>query len=136
MKDKLIMNLLNTTFTSTVQSHQRLKELSAYFGCSEDIISRFAISRSLQTGTISQDWKPSIGVEESTISNGKSIRGKTLFKSDLSLFLVMLASVEDAIDSEDVREYFGLHWERGIELISQEVNEYDWLEYLSHSLNV
>ena len=73
--------------------------------------------------------------EQYQVSTGKSLRGKTLFKNDLSLFLVMLATVENDIASENVREFFQLHWERGIEIISNEIQQHDWLEYLGQSIN-
>lgn len=131
----LAKSLLNTTFTSTIQSHQTLKHLSHFFGCSEDVISRFAISRSLSIGKIPSDWKPVNNTDQYQVSTGKSLRGKTLFKNDLSLFLVMLATVENDIASENVREFFQLHWERGIEIISNEIQQHDWLEYLGQSIN-
>ena len=123
--------LLGTTLTSSISTHQRLKDLSKSFGCSEDILSRFAMSLSMKAGEVSTEWSPEPITEGLTVINGKSIRGKTLFKSELALFLVMLAVAEPDAEPHHVRDLFRLHWERGVEMISQGMEGNDWLEYLS-----
>jgi len=42
MSSELENALLGTTLTSSLPTHQRLKDLSSTFGCSEDIVSRCA----------------------------------------------------------------------------------------------
>ena len=126
--------LLGTTLTSSIPTHQRLKDLSKRFGCSEDIVSRFAMSVSMKAGPVPQQWEAKPISEGLTVLNGKSIRGKTLFKSELALFLVMLAVSEPEAEAHDVRELFRLHWERGVELMANDMGDLDWLEYLAEKL--
>ena len=131
MTTELEATLLGTTLTSSIPTHQRLKDLSKHFGCSEDILSRFAMSLSMTAGEVSTEWSPEPITEGLTVINGKSIRGKTLFKSELALFLVMLAVAEPSAEPHHVRELFRLHWERGVEMMSEGMEGNDWLEYLS-----
>ena len=134
MSSELETTLLGTTLTSSLPTHQRLKNLSQTFGCSEDIVSRFAMSISMKAGTVSKDWEAKPLSEGLTVLNGKSIRGKTLFKSELALFLVMLAVAEPEAEAHDVRDLFRLHWERGVELMANDMGDLDWLEYLAEKL--
>ena len=131
MTTELEATLLGTTLTSSIPTHQRLKNLSKHFGCSEDIISRFAMSLSMKAGEVSTEWSPEPITEGLTVISGKSIRGKTIFKSELPLFLVMLAVAEPNAPNDSVRELFRLHWERGVEMMSEGMKGNDWLEYLS-----
>lgn len=131
MSNDLENALLGTTLTSSLPTHQRLKDLSSTFGCSEDIVSRFAMSLSMNAGPVSDDWEAKPLSQGLTVLNGKSIRGKTLFKSELALFLVMLAVAEPEAEPDHVRELFRLHWERGVEMMATDLGSRDWLEYLS-----
>ena len=135
MSSELENALLGTTLTSSLPTHQRLKNLSNGFGCSEDIVSRFALSLSMNAGPVSEDWEVQPLSERLTVLNGKSIRGKTLFKSDLALFLVMLAVAEPEAEAYRVRELFRLHWERGVQMMAEESESKDWLEYLNEKLS-
>ena len=134
MSGELETALLGTTLTSSLPTHQRLKQLSKTFGCSEDHISRFALSLSMKTGPVALDWEVKPLLEGLTVLNGKSIRGKTLFKSELALFLVMLAVAEPEAEAHHVRELFRLHWERGVEMMDEGMGDLDWLEYLAQKL--
>ena len=131
MSSELESALLGTTLTSSLPTHQRLKDLSQTFGCSEDIISRFAMSLSMKAGPVGHEWQVQPLRDEGTVTNGKSIRGKTLFKSELALFLVMLAVAEPEAGSHQIRELFRLHWERGVEMMVEAKGDLDWLEYLA-----
>jgi DNA sulfur modification protein DndE len=131
MTTLVAQQLMNTTLTSSVATHQRLKNLSATFGCSEDLVSRYAIGVSLREGPIPQGWEPSALKQNLTVLNGKSIRGKTMFKDQLPLFLVMLAMHEPEAESDDVRALFTLHWERGVEFMANSIGDLDWLEFLT-----
>ena len=135
MSSELETTLLGTTLTSSLPTHQRLKEISKTFGCSEDIISRFALSLSMKAGPVSDKWEVRPLTEGLTVLNGKSIRGKTLFKSDLALFLVMLAVAEPEAEANHVRDLFRLHWERGVEMMDEGLGDLDWLEYLARQLS-
>jgi DNA sulfur modification protein DndE len=134
MTAELEATLLGTTLTSSIPTHQRLKDLSQTFGCSEDIVSRFAMSLSMKAGPVPQQWEAKPISEGLTVLNGKSIRGKTLFKSELALFLVMLAIAEPEAEPHHVRELFKLHWERGVEMMGDDMGDLDWLEYLADKL--
>jgi DNA sulfur modification protein DndE len=136
MTGELETTLLGTTLTSSLPTHQRLKQLSKTFGCSEDIVSRFAMSLSMKAGPITVDWEVKPLFEGLTVRNGKSIRGKTLFKSELALFLVMLAVAQPEAEAHHVRELFRLHWERGVEMMAEGIGDLDWLEYLANHLTV
>ena len=131
MTAELEATLLGTTLTSSIPTHQRLKDLSKHVGCSEDIISRFAMSLSMKAGEVSTEWSPEPITEGLTVINGKSIRGKTMFKSELPLFLVMLAVAEPNAQQDSIRELFRLHWERGVEMMSERMEGNDWLEYFA-----
>ncbi len=89
------------------------------------------MSLSMKAGEVSTEWSPEPITEGLTVINGKSIRGKTMFKSELPLFLVMLAVAEPNARNDAVRELFRLHWERGVEMMSEGMKGNDWLEYLS-----
>ena len=136
MTGELETTLLGTTLTSSLPTHQRLKQLSKTFGCSEDLVSRFAMSLSMKAGPITVDWEVKPLFEGLTVRNGKSIRGKTLFKSELALFLVMLAVAQPEAEAHHVRELFRLHWERGVEMMAEGMGDLDWLEYLANQLTV
>ena len=131
MTPNLEEQLLGTTLTSSIPTHHRLKNLSKVFGCSEDIISRFAMSLSMKAGTVPKGWDVKPLSEPFTVKNGKSIRGKTLFKSELALFLVMLAIAEPEAEPHQVRDLFCYHWERGAEMMAEGMADKDWLEYLA-----
>ena len=123
-------SLLSTTFTSSIDTHSRLKDLNQHFGMTDDIVSRLAISHSLKRGSIDDEWSvtPYDGMHH--IITGKSIRGKTMFKDDLSLWLVLMALHEPNCTSHDLRKKFLQHWERGVELLSNEIVQKDWIETL------
>ena len=114
--------LINTTIVSTELTHSRLKYLGSKFGVTEDIISRLAIGVSIRKGKAPDDWKPEIipGKTQVEVSTGKAIRGKTLFKNELPVWAVLLSNVEGELNSvEEMRSKFIIHWERGIEMITQ-----------------
>ena len=127
-------SLLSTTFTSSIDTHSRLKDLNEHFGMTDDIVSRLAISISLQNGPIKADWSvtPYDGMHH--IITGKSIRGKTMFKEDLALWLVLIALHEPDCKQEELRLKFLQHWERGVELLSSDIVKEDWIETLDSLL--
>jgi len=135
MAKSIADQLLNTTLMGSVFTNQRLKNLSEQFSCSEDILSRLAISLSLKRGPIDRSWEPTRPTSTLTVNSGKPLRGKTLFKSDLSLFLVMLALHEPNSNEDELRGLFTLHWERGVQMMAEESESKDWLEYLNEKLS-
>jgi DNA sulfur modification protein DndE len=121
-------SLLGTTLTSSIETHSRLKDLQDHFGMTDDVVSRLAIAFSLKQGQIEDDWavQPYDGVHK--IITGKSIRGKTMFKDDLSLWLVLMAIHEPSISEDSVRLKFIQHWERGVQLMAESITRGDWIE--------
>ena len=129
-----LAKLQNTTIMSTELTHSRLKHLAAKIGVTEDIVSRLALGVSIREGKIPVDWKPTENNENilQEVTSGKSLRGKTLFKNELSLWMMLLSKVEGKLETIDsARTKFILHWERGIELISNSDNGSDWIHLIS-----
>ena len=131
----VLSKLQNTTVVSTELTHSRIKKLAAKIGVSEDIISRLALGVSIRKGSVSDDWKPTKFKQETIledINSGKSLRGKTLFKNELALWMVLLSNVEGKMDSIEVaRSKFILHWERGVEIIAKEDDGEDWIHLIA-----
>ena len=130
-----LAKLQNTTILSAELTHARLKHLAIKIGVTEDIVSRLALGVSISKGAVANDWAPKKIEGESLqeVITGKSLRGKTLFKNELPLWMMLLSKTEGKIESiDDVRSKFILHWERGIELISKINNEDDWIHLISN----
>ena len=136
MSKSVQQTLLGTTLTTSVTTHNRLKSLAKIFGTTEDLISRLAISYSLQMGPLPEDWKPSHLEGAMEVLTGKSIRGKTMFKEDISLFLVMLAHHEPKANIENARELFVGHCERGIEHLLDYHQGEDWVQLLHRLMQI
>ena len=133
-----LAKLQNTTIMSTELTHARLKHLATKIGVTEDIVSRLALGISIREGKISDNWKPKENKNEllQEVKGGKSLRGKTLFKSELPLWMILLSKVEGKLESiDDARSKFILHWERGIELISTSDDGSDWIHLISNLSN-
>ena len=133
-----LAKLQNTTIMSSELTHARLKHLAAKIGVTEDIVSRLALGISIREGKISDNWEPKENKNEllQEVKGGKSLRGKTLFKSELPLWMVLLSQTEGKLESiDDVRSKFILHWERGIELISKSDDGSDWIHLISNLSN-
>ena len=133
-----LAKLQNTTIMSTELTHARLKHLAAKIGVTEDIVSRLALGISIREGKISDNWEPKENKNEllQEVKGGKSLRGKTLFKSELPLWTILLSKVEGELESiDDARSKFILHWERGIELISTSDDGSDWIHLISNLSN-
>jgi len=130
-----LAKLQNTTIMSSELTHARLKHLAAKIGVTEDIVSRLALGISIREGKISDNWKPKENKNEilQEVTSGKSLRGKTLFKSELPLWMVLLSKVEGKLESiDDARSKFILHWERGIEIIANLDDGDDWVHLISN----
>ena len=121
-------SLVGTTFTSSIDTHSRLKDLQDHFGMTDDIVSRLAIAYSLKQGPVKDDWEvePYEGIHK--IVTGKSIRGKTMFKEDLALWLVLMAIHEPNLAEQSIRMKFVQHWERGVQLLVSNLKDEDWIE--------
>jgi len=133
-----LAKLQNTTIMSTELTHARLKHLAAKIGVTEDIVSRLALGISIREGRIPENWEPKENKNEllQEVKTGKSLRGKTLFKSELPLWMVLLSRTEGKLESiDEARSKFILHWERGIELISKSDDGSDWIHLISNLSN-
>ena len=133
-----LAKLQNTTIMSSELTHGRLKHLAAKIGVTEDIVSRLALGISIREGKISKNWEPKENKNEllQEVKGGKSLRGKTLFKSELPLWMILMSKVEGKLESiDDARSKFILHWERGIELISTSDDGSDWIHLISNLSN-
>ena len=129
-----LTKLHNTTIMSTELTHSRLKHLAGKIGVTEDIVSRLALGISIREGKIPVDWKPKKAKKEilQEVNGGKSLRGKTLFKNELALWMMLLSKIEGKLETVDsARTKFILHWERGIELISNSDNGSDWIHLIN-----
>lgn len=129
-----LAKLQNTTIMSSELSHARLKHLAAKIGVTEDIVSRLALGVSIREGKIPNDWQPEKKEKENLqpVLTGKSLRGKTLFKNELPLWMMLLSNAEGKLESiDEARSKFILHWERGIELISNHDDDTDWIHLIS-----
>jgi len=129
-----LQKLHNTTLTSKLITHSRLKHLSAKIGVTEDIVSRLALGLSLKDGPVEDDWAPTQFKNEQLVEvkTGKSLRGKTLFKQELALWLVALSRVEGKMDSiDEERAKFILNWERGVQMISEQDDGSDWIHLIN-----
>jgi hypothetical protein len=135
MKDEWLTKLERTTLTSQMLTHARLKHLANIAQTSEDHISRIGMGLSLRMGAVSDDWQPyELGSNDAPINvfSGKSIRGKTLFKSDLTIFCALILQHQVPENYDGWRQTLGSHWERGVQLLTQRASgESDWLRIIS-----
>ena len=125
------MNKLNsTTLQSNPLTHFRLKNLSTLAQTTEDHISRLGMGLSMASGRVDADWLPTPINSEIEIGRwiGKQLRGRTLFKDDLTLWMVLALRHQTPSDYEEWRLILRSHWERGVEMLAKVSDEEDdWL---------
>ena len=126
------MDRLNaTTLQSRPLTHARLKYLAALAQTSEDHISRLGLALSIASGPADTVWEPSrIQSEDGLLDdiNEKHLRGRTLFKDDLSLRMARTLRNQSPADYDEWRQVMRAHWERGVEiLMGKNVVDGDWL---------
>jgi len=124
--------LLGTTLMSDITTHKRIKHLGLLFGISEDHISRIAMAMSIREGQVPRKWKPSELSNDLPLDivTGKSLRGKTLFKEDLPMWMALIGEEVNASDYPEFREVFLKHWGRGVEMMYELDHGDDWLNLL------
>ena len=125
MNEEIFNRIMNTSLSSTILTHCRLKHFSKIAETTEDNISRIGLGLSLSMGTIEIDWKPNVlGSIDApiTVNSGKNIRGKTLFKEDLLIFTALVNKNQEVNTYEEYRGIFRAHWERGVQLITEKSN--------------
>jgi len=126
-----IDKLYATTLQSQPLTHSRLKYLSTLAQTSEDHVSRLALALSISNPPPESDWAPTVYESEKNLVmdiKGKHLRGRTLFKDDLELWMALLLREHQPVDYEEWRLSFRLHWERGVEdLMGKSLENGDWL---------
>ena len=88
----------------------------------------------MRLGKVPDGWKPSKLDDEiiREVDSGKSLKGKTLFKDELALWMILLSKVEGKLESiDEARSKFILHWERGVELIAKQDSDEDWIHLIA-----
>ena len=135
----LEMNKLhNSTLQSTKLTHHRLKILGEMAQSSEDHVSRLALSLSIADGPIESNFSPELLPHEKTLqlnNSEKQLRGKTLFKEDLIIFISALLQKETPEDYSQLRSLIIDHWERGIEMLTIiKTEKNDWIEVVEECL--
>ena len=128
---EMMDRLIGTTLQSRPLTHARLKCLAALAQTSEDHISRFGLALSIASGPVDADWRPSRMQSESGLVDEikeKHLRGRTLFKDDLALWMALTLRNQSPADYDEWRQVMRAHWERGVEiLMGKNVVEGDWL---------
>jgi hypothetical protein len=130
--------LHNSTLQSTKLTHHRLKILAEMAQTSEDHVSRLALSLSIADGPIESNFSPEFLPHEKTLqlnNSEKQLRGKTLFKEDLILFVSALLQKETPENYSQLRSLIIAHWERGIEMLTIiKTEKRDWIEVVEECL--
>ena len=122
--------LISTTLKSNPLTHFRLKNLSELAQTSEDHISRLGMGLSMASGRVDADWLPTPRTSEKNSGgiNAKQLRGRTLFKDDLTLWMALTLRHQTPSDYEEWRLILRSHWERGVEMLAKmSAEEEDWL---------
>ena len=131
----MIEKLLSTNLTSNTITFYRLKKLASLAQTSEDHVSRLGMALSLAEGSIPSDWMPKALPHENGDEIGtstKQIRGRTLFKEELHIWMALTLRYQNPSDYEDWRRVLRAHWERGVEHISlRSFEEGDWIRTLN-----
>ena len=138
---EIIEKLQSTTLQSYNLTNSRLKYLSSIAQISEDHISRVGLGLSLSEGSVDLGWTPQLlELEESNIellSKEKQIRGRTLFKDDLPVWMALILNYQIPKDYSEWRLTCKLHWERGVQLLTQKSLETgDWLRTIESCLKI
>lgn len=131
MDEEIYNKIMNTSLSSSITTHCRLKYYSKIAETTEDHISRIGLGLSLSMGSVDIDWKPNVlgNIDAPiTVDSGKNIRGKTIFKDDLLIFTALAYKNQKIESYEEYRGIFRAHWERGVQLITEKSNgSSDWI---------
>ena len=134
MEQEIIDKLQNTTLSSSLLTHARLKHFAQIAQTSEDHISRIGMALSIKQGAIDLDWEPSsIGEHDAPMSviTGKQIRGKTIFKDDLLVFMALANKHQKITEYDQWRATMNSHWERGVQTLTEvSTGQRDWIRIL------
>lgn len=132
--------LESTTLQSHNLTHSRLKLLASMAQSSEDHISRLGMAISVSIGEINPDWKPTpLDLEIGVLMEcgPKHIRGKTLFKEEIPIWMALVLRNQNPETYEQWRAVLKAHWERGVEnLVNHALSEGDWIRTIRAILQV
>ena len=135
MDQEILDKMQNTTLASSHLTHARLKHFAQIAQTSEDHISRIGLALSMRDGPIALDWKPTVleaNDAPMSVTSGKQIRGKTIFKDDLLIFIALANRNQQVTEYDDWRAMMTLHWERGVQTLTElSAGQTDWLRILS-----
>lgn len=136
---EVINKLQSTTLQSHPLTHSRLKYIASIAQMTEDHISRIALGLSISEGYIDISWKPKILEIEKLIDykivNEKHLRGRTLFKEDITLWMGLILQYQIPTGYNDWRNICCLHWERGVEiLMKKSLENGDWIRTIHSCL--
>ena len=130
--------LLSTSLSSHSITHSRLKALATLAQSTEDHISRVGLALSIRMGVVEAGWKPTESANERGLTssfNEKHLKGKTLFKGELPLWVAPVLRIQQPVDYSEWRKVFVAHWERGVEELSAIAErEGDWIRTLHECL--
>ncbi len=133
-----LYKLNSSTFTSDPITHSRLKSLSKLAQSTEDHISRIGLALSLRRGALEGGWTPTKGdgeIDQVGPFPEKHLKGKTLFKDEIEMWLAMILHHQSPKDYADWRSVIVSHWERGVqELFEIASLEGDWIRTLKSCL--
>lgn len=105
---------------------------------SEDHISRLGMGLSMAEGPVPLDWAPTaLPSENEQIDSdaSKHIRGRTLFKEELPIWMALALRHQNPVDYGEWRSLFRAHWERGVETLARiAAKEGDWLRVLNEAI--
>jgi len=138
------MNKLERLESTTLQSHNlthsRLKLLASMAQSSEDHISRLGMAISISIGKINPNWEPTpLDLENGVLMEcgPKHIRGKTLFKEEIPIWMALVLRSQNPESYEQWRVAFKAHWERGVEnLMRHALSHGDWIRTIRAVLQV
>ena len=133
---KIIEKLQSTTLQSHPLTHTRLKYLAGIAQTTEDHISRIALGLSISEGIIDVSWSPqNLDLEKSMdlkIDKEKHLRGRTLFKEEVSLWMALMIQHQVPENYNEWRSISSSHWERGVEiLMKKSLENGDWIRTLN-----
>ena len=133
-----LYKLNSSTFTSDPITHSRLKSLSALSQSTEDHISRIGLALSLRRGALEGGWTPTKSdweIDSAGSYHEKHLKGKTLFKDDIEIWLALILHHQRPSDYSEWRRVIVSHWERGVEELSEIASrEGDWIRTLQSCL--
>jgi Holliday junction DNA helicase RuvB len=122
----IVQKATHGTYHCSKRGYEILKEIARKAGfSSENIVARLAIGRSLVDKLdVKTDARLSAGLD----SNGKELKGITLLSPEVASIIVSLVVQHYGKlleNSEDIKELIRLHWNRGLLLLEEDLDQQD-----------